>query len=136
MRIARSLGALVAGGVVAIGEVALFPMLFLPAIGRIPAAVVEAHGTMIATLAYATMTVLVAVSAGVVVGRVAPDRPAAHALALAGLLTLGGLVISGRASLPHGWQVAGLGLQLLLLCVVARFTSSRRAHRPQVIGPA
>jgi hypothetical protein len=121
----RSAGAVAAACLIAIAAVALAPLMFLPVVERVSPAFLDAHAQIVFAVAYVFGTVLVALLAGAAVGWIAPGRPAVHMLSAAAVLEVGGLAIGGTQTLPHGWQVLGLGLQVTLACAVATLTWSR-----------
>ncbi len=124
----RSAGAVVAACIIAIAAVAIAPLIFLPVLGQLSPAYVEAHSQSVLAMAYLFGTGLVALLAGAAVGWLAPRLPTLHMLSAAAVLEVVGLAMGGTATLPHGWQIFGLGLQLTLACAVAALTWSR-AHR-------
>jgi hypothetical protein len=65
--------------------------------------------------AYLLGTISTAVAAGITLGRLAPGNPSLHVAAVAGLSPLIGYILSGSSALPHGWQLVGYGLQLILI---------------------
>ena len=65
--------------------------------------------------AYLIATLASAVAAGFSLGRLVPGQPSLHVAAVAALSPLIGYTLSGSSALPHGWQIAGYGLQLILI---------------------
>jgi hypothetical protein len=124
----RSVGAVVAACLIAIGVVALAPLLFLPVVEHVSPAYLDAHAQSVLSVAYVFGTVPVALLAGAAVGWLAPRCPTVHMLSVAAALEAVGLAMGGTRTLPHGWQIFGLALQVTLACAVAALTWSH-AHR-------
>ena len=124
----RSAGAVLAACFIAIVAVALAPLIFLPLVERVSPAYRETHASLIVGAAYVFGTVLVALLVGTAVGWLAPGRPAVHMLSAAAVMEVVGLAVGGTRTLPHGWQILGLALQVTLACAVAALTWSR-VHR-------
>jgi hypothetical protein len=79
------------------------------------------HGaTLTAALVgvYLLGTVSAAIAAGVSLGRFAPGKPSLHVAAVACLSPMIGYMIAGPSALPHGWQIVGYGLQVILIEVI------------------
>ena len=64
---------------------------------------------------YLLGTVLPAIAAGVALGRLAPMKPSVHVSAVGLLSPLIGYLLAGPVALPHGWQIVGYGIQLMLI---------------------
>ncbi len=69
--------------------------------------------------AYLLGTILTAVAAGMALGRLAPSNPSLHVAAVAVLSPLIGYVLAGPRALPHGWQIVGYGVQLILIEMIS-----------------
>jgi hypothetical protein len=123
----RSVAAVASGFLVAIAGVALSSVVVLFVAGQFSAAYLDAHMPMVMSLSYATNCVLVATLGGVVVGLLAPARPLIHALITAAVIVGISAIVAGTKGLPHGWQIAGLLLQVVLMASATTLTWNWRA---------
>ncbi len=80
--------------------------------------------------AYLLGTGFAAIAAGVALGRLAPTKPSLHVAAAALLGPLIGYLLSGASALPHGWQIVGYGIQLILTEAVTLVVFHRRPGWP------
>jgi hypothetical protein len=130
----RSAGAVVAACLIAFAAVSLAPLVWLPVAEQISPAYLVNHTQVIFAIAYMSGAVLVGLLAGAAVGLLAPGRPAVHMLSAVAVMELVGLAVGGTRTLPHGWQILSLILQIVVASAVAALTWNR-AHRRTSIVP-
>ena len=130
----RSAAAIVAACLVALAAVALAPLILLTIAGQVSPAYLDARPQVVFAIAYVLGAVVVGLLAGAAVGLLAPGRPAVHTLTAVAVMAFVGLAVGGTRTLPHGWHILGLVLQVALASAVAALTWSR-AHRGPSIVP-
>lgn len=80
--------------------------------------------------AYLAGTISTAIAAGVALGRLAPMKPSVHVAVIGLFSAFGSYLLGGPAALPHGWQIVGFGVQLMLVEFVALRMYRPRRRRP------
>ncbi len=132
----RSVGAIVLACVVAFAVVAIAPIALLFIAERFPTDYRDLHPQVPFAITYALGGLVVGVFAGLAIGFLAPMRPVVHTLAAVIVCGALGIVVAGRALLPHGWEVAGLACLVALASAVAALTWRRPSREADIVAQA
>jgi len=89
-----------------------------------------APSTLALAVAYLIGTLVVALAAGIVLGKLARDHLLVHLMAIGIASPTIGYATYGEAALPHRWQIVGYAVQLASIFLIARAMSHGRGHPP------